>query len=256
MSVSPIPNGMQSFEDEIGKPYAGGEVLMCLPGTLTLKATYADENGAVANLNPVPLDSAGRCVMWGSGNYRQILYDSLGNEIWDRVTSCALPGDVISPVMLPIVGAQSLQQARDLLGVTSAIQDAMTALSLQAGPTGPTGPAGIQGPIGPQGPAGAGANTPVASGSNPGYWFDPTTNFLINFGISATNGSGTAVLGFAKGYSNLLGVVVTPLDNSINTVLRVVNAVATGFSVIAEDTNNTIGVATNFNWCAHGFGTP
>jgi len=64
------------------------------------------------------------------------------------------------------------------------------------------------------------------------------------------------VLGFAKSYTNLLGVVVTPKDNSLNTVLRVVNAVATGFSVIAEDTDNTIGIATGFSWCAHGFGTP
>lgn len=256
MSVSPIPNGEQFFVDENGKPYAGGQVLMAVPGTLALKHTFSDQDGAVPNLNPVPLDAAGRCVMWGSGDYRQILYDNLGNEIWDRLTSCALPGDVISAVMLPVVGAQSLQQARDLLGVTQAIQDAVSDLSLLKGPTGPQGPQGVKGPTGATGPAATGSSNPTASSGNPGYWFDPNTNFLINFGISATNGSGTAVLGFAKNYTNLLGVVVTPKDNSLNTVLRVVNAVATGFSVIAEDTDNTIGIATGFSWCAHGFGTP
>lgn len=254
MSVSPIPNGEQFFVDENGKPYAGGQVLMAVPGTLTLKATYLDPDGLVANLNPVPLDAAGRCVMWGTGDYRQILYDSLGNEIWDKVTSCALPGDVISAVMLPVVGAQSLQQARDLLGVTQAIQDAVSAVSLLTGPTGPTGPAGIQGPTGPVGPAGAsGSGGSSASAANPGWWLDANTGFMINFGSNSTNSSGTCVLGFARGYSSLISVTAVTVGNSINTVLRVVNPVNTGFSVICEDTNNTIGVSTQFHWSAFGF---
>jgi len=255
MTATLLPNGSQVFLSDDGTPLAGGQVLMCVPGTLTLKSTWQDPAGTILNQNPVPLDAAGRALILGIGDYRQILYDSDGNEIWDRPTSAPLPGSAISSVMAPIVAATSLQQARDLMGITQAIQDATSAIALMPGPGGPTGPIGPLGPTGPAGPAGTNAGgQPQFSAANPGFWFDPTTGFLINFGQSSTNSTGAAVLGFAKGYNSLMSVVAVSVGNPINAVLRVVNPVNTGFSVLVEDTNNTIGVGTSFYWKAMGFG--
>jgi len=253
MTNSLVPNAEEQFVDENGVPYAGGQVLMCVPGTLNLKATYQDPAGNIVNVNPVVLDSAGRAIILGKGDYRQILYDSAGNEIWDRPTSAPLPGDAISDVMAPIVAATSLQQARDLLGVTQAISDAVSAIDLMPGPTGPQGVAGPVGPTGATGPTGPGGSGATFSSANPGYWFDPSTGFLINFGQTTTNSTGTAHIVFAKPYSNLISVTAVTSNNPINAVLRLVNPIGGGFDVFVEDTNNSIGVPCVAMWSAYGF---
>lgn len=81
-----IPDASQQFFDGYGDPLAGGAVYFYIPGTFTLKTTWADSAEAVPNTNPVILDAAGRALIWGEGSYRQILKDSLGNQIWDRET--------------------------------------------------------------------------------------------------------------------------------------------------------------------------
>jgi len=82
-----LPNAQQQFCDANGKPLAGGYVYFYEVGTTTPKATYQDLALSVANANPVILDSAGRATIWGSGNYRQMLYDVFNNLIWDGTTS-------------------------------------------------------------------------------------------------------------------------------------------------------------------------
>jgi hypothetical protein len=81
-----IPNGKQTFVDINGDPISGGSVYMYVPGTTDPSTTYTDQTETVANPNPVILDQAGRCVMWGDGYYRQVVYDMFGNLQWDQNT--------------------------------------------------------------------------------------------------------------------------------------------------------------------------
>ena len=71
----------------INSSLAGGTVGMYVPGTLTYSQTWQDASQTTPNTNPIQLDANGCAVIYGNGNYRQIVYDSLGNEIWDQLTS-------------------------------------------------------------------------------------------------------------------------------------------------------------------------
>lgn len=77
------------FFDSNGDPLADGSVYTYSAGTDTPKATYTTAAGSVAASNPVVLDSAGRCTMWGTGSYKFVVKDSLGNTIktTDNVSS-------------------------------------------------------------------------------------------------------------------------------------------------------------------------
>ena len=66
---------------------AGGSVNMFTVGTTTPKATWQDSGQVTINAQPVPLDANGCAVIFGTGAYRQQLLDSLGNLVFDRVTT-------------------------------------------------------------------------------------------------------------------------------------------------------------------------
>jgi hypothetical protein len=87
-----LPNGKQQFFDANGNPLGGGSVGMYVPSTLTPKTTWTDSDNSAANVNPVPLDSAGTALIYGVGEYRQIVQDALGNTIWDELTEGEIPG--------------------------------------------------------------------------------------------------------------------------------------------------------------------
>ena len=78
-----LPNGKQQFIDSNGNPLAGGKVYYYIPSTTTFKTTYLDDAGANANTNPIVLDANGQCIAYGSGSYRQQVYDVNNNLIWD-----------------------------------------------------------------------------------------------------------------------------------------------------------------------------
>jgi hypothetical protein len=82
-----LPNGKQTFVDANGNPVVAGSVYFYIPGTTTAKNTWQDSGQTILNTNPVVLDSAGRAIIYGSGSYRQVVKDSLGNTIWDQVTA-------------------------------------------------------------------------------------------------------------------------------------------------------------------------
>jgi hypothetical protein len=90
--VGLLPNGMQTFLTNDGKPLSSGKVYFYVPNTSTLKSTWKDSGQAVANTNPVILDASGRAVIWGDGQYRQVVKDRNNNEIWDKVTSASGSG--------------------------------------------------------------------------------------------------------------------------------------------------------------------
>lgn len=86
MAATLLPNAKQQFFDANGNPLAAGTVTFYVPGTSTLKATYQDAAQTISNTNPIILDAAGEAIIFGSGAYRQLVKDSLGNTIWDQLT--------------------------------------------------------------------------------------------------------------------------------------------------------------------------
>lgn len=71
----------------INSAVAGGTVGFYIPNTLTPKQTWTNAGETVLNTNPVGLDSNGCMIAYGSGTYRMILKDSLGNTIYDQLTA-------------------------------------------------------------------------------------------------------------------------------------------------------------------------
>jgi hypothetical protein len=90
MSGSLIPNAKQQFLDANGNPLAGGFVYYYIPATTTFKNTYQNTALTILNSNPIILDSAGECIAYGNGSYRQIVTDVNGNLIWDQPTIASL----------------------------------------------------------------------------------------------------------------------------------------------------------------------
>ena len=66
---------------------ANGSVGMFYPGTTNPKPTWQDPNQLAMNSQPIPLDANGCAVIYGTGSYRQQLFDSLGNLVWDQLTT-------------------------------------------------------------------------------------------------------------------------------------------------------------------------
>lgn len=112
-----LPSPELQFVDNNGAPYAGGFVYTYVANTSTLKTTWQDEGASIANTNPIVLDERGACVCWGDGAYRVILQDANGVQIFDQTSDT-----IVSAAMAPVVGAATLADARQAMGVTDAIQ--------------------------------------------------------------------------------------------------------------------------------------
>lgn len=91
-TASILPPAKTTFVDQNGKPLTAGTVDFYIPSTTTRKATWQDAGETILNTNPVVLDAAGRALILGSGSYRQVVKDKLGNTIWDQVTSSSGSG--------------------------------------------------------------------------------------------------------------------------------------------------------------------
>jgi hypothetical protein len=77
----------------INSSLAGGTVSYYIPSTNTFKQTWQNALQTVLNTNPVNLDSNGCAIVYGTGTYRQILKDSLGNTVWDQLTTAISTGN-------------------------------------------------------------------------------------------------------------------------------------------------------------------
>lgn len=86
LSATLLVNGEQQFTDNTGSPLSAGLVYFFVPNTSTPKDTYQDATQATANSNPVTLDAGGKAVIFGNGAYRQVVYDSNGVLVWDKLT--------------------------------------------------------------------------------------------------------------------------------------------------------------------------
>jgi hypothetical protein len=71
----------------INQSLAGGFVYFYIPATNTLKQTWTNSTQTVLNQNPVVLDQNGCAVIYGTGMYRQVLTDAIGDIVWDRLTT-------------------------------------------------------------------------------------------------------------------------------------------------------------------------
>lgn len=78
----------------INQSLGGGSVYMFVPNTTNAKQTWQDSKQTVLNQNPVTLDANGCAVMYGTGVYRQVLTDQLGNIVWDKLTTDTSVQDV------------------------------------------------------------------------------------------------------------------------------------------------------------------
>lgn len=89
-----LPNGVNQFIDGNGVPLAGGLVYFYVPSTTVPKDTWQDSGQSTLNTNPIVLDASGEAIIYGSGIYRQQVYDSAGNLIWDQLTASTDTGAV------------------------------------------------------------------------------------------------------------------------------------------------------------------
>lgn len=121
-----LPNGRQQFLDGQGNPLASGSVFFYIPTTTTFKDTWQDPARAVLNTNPVLLDSSGEAVIFGDGDYRQVVLDVFGNTIWDEVTSqyITVGGDLSGQLPNPQVNSGFVEEEIQDAPIKGSIVDA------------------------------------------------------------------------------------------------------------------------------------
>lgn len=78
-ALLPLPR--QVFYDANGVPLAGGFVHTYVPNTTTPKTTWRDAGGVTPNSNPITLDSAGSCLIYGAGSYQLTVTDADGASV-------------------------------------------------------------------------------------------------------------------------------------------------------------------------------
>ena len=127
MTIPPVIIPEQQFNDADGHPYAGGSLATYVPGTTTPKQTWLDPGQAALNTNPIVLDAAGRCLLYGDGDYRLILRDAAGNLIWDIPATT-----LVSAAMYPVVSAPTIADAVHLLGLDNTVTAAALASAISA----------------------------------------------------------------------------------------------------------------------------
>jgi hypothetical protein len=88
-----LPNGEQCFQKATG-PISSGSINMYIPSTTTTKTTWKDSGQITANTNPIQLDANGCAIIYGTGSYRQQVFDgpvvggvTTGNLIFDLTTT-------------------------------------------------------------------------------------------------------------------------------------------------------------------------
>jgi hypothetical protein len=88
-----LPTGEQCFQKATG-PISSGSINMYIPSTTTTKTTWKDSGQITANTNPIQLDANGCAIIYGTGSYRQQVFDgpvvggvTTGNLIFDLTTT-------------------------------------------------------------------------------------------------------------------------------------------------------------------------
>lgn len=246
-----LPEPEAQFLDSDGHPFAAGTIDTFIPGTDTPKDTWADSLGTVLNTQPIVLDAAGRAIIYGSGQYRFVLRDADGNLIYDQLTD-----SIVSDVMLPVVQAETLEEARDLLGISDAIQaetDRATAAETtltnnlnaeisRAEDAENTLTSNLNAEVTRAEAAEANLQSQIDAGSG-----TPT----LQHGYGSSNISGAATITFDTPFSSTPAVVASVVGES-NGYLTIVSPSNSGFEVFTWTTAAPAGIAVNFSWIAAG----
>ena len=263
---SPYPQ----FTDNSGAIVAGGSLTFSDTGTSTARPVYG-ERALTTNLgNVITLNSAGRWPsdVWLSGNYRVILKDSTGAQIWakddvrdlETATSYALPN--------PASGT-----AGQVLTTTGAAYALATVLALPD----PTGSANKMVVADSLGLAYTLVNQPTATvysaTSLPGGIVQGATSFQIGKMLIQTGSSSapavsglqtSAAITFPVAYATLLHVDATPSAAGIvdgggesGVTASTVSRSASGFTAsfylgLDHATDHRIASAVPFSWIAFG----
>jgi len=97
-----LPNAVQQFFDNNGNPLTSGTIKHYIPNTTTDKTVWSDSAETSPWPSTITLNAAGRppnnLGIFGSGSYRQVVKDRLGNLIWDQVTSSTSGGSTGSTI--------------------------------------------------------------------------------------------------------------------------------------------------------------
>jgi hypothetical protein len=260
--AAPIIIPEVQFLDADGHPYAGGSLTAYVPGTSTPKTTWLDAAGTAANTQPVILDAAGRCSLWGSGDYRLLLRDSAGNEIWDIEATT-----LVSAAMAPVIAAPTIPDAVHLLGLDDVVSgsDLSAAITTESNARIAADNAEIA--------ARTAADTTLQTNIDAEKTRAMAAEAAITGGalsggsgyahIAGGNlmqwGSGTAAAGGAGGVTFPIAfpaacqsVQATLSANALNLTIRVASVSAASFTVFVEDTSNTGGKPSAFFWVALG----
>jgi hypothetical protein len=132
MSGSLIPNAKQQYLDANGNPLAGGFVYYYIPSTTTFKNTYQNAALTILNTNPIILDSAGECIAYGVGSYRQIVTDVNGNLIWDQPTLSLLTNDASTVIYTPPFANSVAETVTQKLSESVSVFDFLTTAQITA----------------------------------------------------------------------------------------------------------------------------
>src|ERR1700722_990329 len=182
-SILPMPRAV--FYDANGNQLGAGLVYTYVPNTTTPKTTGQDSGEVTPHANPITLDAAGSCLLYGAGSYTLNVTDSLGNAIpaYSGLTFDAATSAGISPVMVPVVGAATIAIAQAAMNVAGVYNIQNTSY---AGGADPSGLADSTMAI----------NAAITACQNAGagiVWFPPGT-YLVSGTISVT-ASGVQLLG-------------------------------------------------------------
>jgi hypothetical protein len=102
---------------------AGGKVYYYIPSTTTFKNTYQNIALTILNTNPIILDSAGECIAYGNGTYRQVVYDVNNNLIWDQPTISIVTNDASNVIYTPPFANSVSETVTAKLSETISVKD-------------------------------------------------------------------------------------------------------------------------------------
>ena len=121
-----LPQARAVFTYPTGAPLAAGYVYTYVPGGTTPKTTYKDAACTIANTNPIVLDAAGSCLLYGSGNFQITVTDGFGNAIpgYSGVTSDALTAIAAATVMGPFLQSSTTAGGLSQINYLSALSGA------------------------------------------------------------------------------------------------------------------------------------
>ena len=242
--ADPLVLSVKQFLDANGHPYAAGTLETYLPGTTTPKATYVDPGLTALNTNPVVLDAAGRCILYGDGDFRLILRDAAGNEIWDQGATT-----IVSAAMAPVVAAPTIADAVHLLG----LDGVATAADIAAAVSAETGAriaadTTLQNNINAETARAEAAETNLQSqiSAIPA----PTAVTKIQGGTAGA-GSGHARVSFSPPFASVISCVASIQGSAFTAVCIEVQADNAGADIYVSTTTNAPAVAPIY-WIAIG----